>query len=76
MVMIYTHAVCQGQRPGGSKVRVETDGRREGRADMSDRFTVIIAVGDNHGKAIAHCVPKSEPPKHFATATANLHRFK
>jgi len=23
-----------------------------------------------------HCVPKSEPPKHFATATANLHRFK
>ena len=23
-----------------------------------------------------HCVPKSEPPKYFATATANLHRFK
>jgi len=26
--------------------------------------------------AFLHCVPKSEPPKHFATATANLHRFK
>jgi len=29
---------------------------------MSDRFTVIIAVGDNHGKAIAHCVPKKVIP--------------
>ena len=25
---------------------------------------------------IIHCVPKSEPPKHYATAAANLHRFK
>ena len=29
-----------------------------------------------HNKTDVHCVPKSEPPKHFATATANLHRFK
>ena len=25
---------------------------------------------------LTQCVPKSEPPKHFATATPNLHRFK
>ena len=31
-----------------------------------------IWMQDN-GYITIHCVPKSEPPKHFATATANLH---
>ena len=37
---------------------------------------VVINVQTNRQNIILHCVPKSEPPKHFATATANLHRVK
>jgi len=34
------------------------------------------AVRQNTHNDKLHCVPKSEPPKHVATATANMHRFK
>jgi len=33
MFMSHTHAKCQGQRSVGSKERVETDGRTDGRTE-------------------------------------------
>ena len=38
-----------------------------------DAFSLNYAT---HTLRNLHCVSKSEPPKHFATATANLHQFK
>ena len=44
-----------------------------------DALSVAQPTASKHWRHLLlelHCVPKSEPPKHFATATANLHRFK
>jgi len=39
------------------------------------RHRIILIIHKLHPNVL-HRVPKSEPPKHFATATANLHRLK
>ena len=35
-----------------------------------------VAPSSQHTDTHTLCPQKSEPPKHFATAAANLHRFK
>jgi len=45
--MTHTQAKCQGQRSFGLKVRVETDGRTDGRGRMHYLACCYNAVGND-----------------------------
>jgi len=63
-IQFYRHYTCTGQ----SQLRTA----------RSKYCHVLVLVLVMHAllKATTLCPQKSEPPKHFATAAANLHRFK